>query len=194
MEITPQRNTPSLYSTKLAVSSKAYTLARMDYVTPEFSIIFTVIHCYTAEDSMMIRKFASAFTGGLIVAFLGASLFSISLPFESYTSLRLDMIAMAIFWLAALVFTLTSSNACVSWKWQMTLSAILSLAIAVYAFLYPEMIRAIDGINYYQAIPAEVYTYAGIFGGMVFLYLAMSITNERRNFFTILVGCENGVN
>ncbi len=142
----------------------------------------------------MIGKITSAFTGGLIVAFLGASLFTIALPFDSYTSLRLDMIAMAVFWLATLVFTLTSSNACSSWKWQMTLSAIFSLAIAGYAFLYPDKVQAIDGINFYQAIPAEVFTYAGIFSAMIFVYIAMSITNERTNILTILAGCENNIN
>lgn len=138
----------------------------------------------------MIGKIASAFTGGLIVAFLSASLFTITLPFDSYTSLRLDIIAMAVFWIAALVFTLISASACASWKWQMTLSAVLSLAIAMYAFIYPDMVHAIDGINFYQAIPAEVFTYAGIFAAMIFLYLAMMITNERTNVFTILAGCE----
>ncbi len=139
----------------------------------------------------MIGKITCAFTGGLMVAFLGASLFTITLPFHSYTSLPLDIIAMAIFWVAALVFTLTSDNACSSWKWQMTLSAILSLAIAAYAFLFPDKVNAIDGINYYQALPAEVFTYAGIFSAMVFVYLAILITNKRANAFTILVGCEH---
>lgn len=137
----------------------------------------------------MIGKIASALTGGLIVAFLGALLFTVTLPFYSYTSLPLDIIALAVFWLATLVFTLISANACASWKWQMHLSAVLSLAIALYAFLYPDTISAIKGINFYQAVPAEVFTYAGLFSGMVFLYLAMIITTERNNTFTILIGC-----
>jgi len=143
---------------------------------------------------MMIGKITSALTGGLVVAFLAASLFTISLPFHSYTSLRLDIIALAVFWLATLVFTLTSISACVSWKWQMHLSAILSLAIAVFAYLNPDTIHAINGINFYQAAPAEVYTYAGIFAGMVFLYLSMTITTERNNVLKTLVGCGSGEN
>jgi len=137
----------------------------------------------------MVAKIVSAMTGGLVVAFLGASLFTIALPFDSYTTLRLDIIALGVFWLATLVFTLTSSSACVSWKWQMNLSAILSLAIAVYSFINPEVINAINGINFFQAVPAEVFTYAGIFASMIFLYLSIIITGKHKNTFTRLSGC-----
>ena len=139
----------------------------------------------------MIGQIASAFTGGLMVAFLGTVLFTVTMPFESYHSMPLDIIAFAVFWIATLVFTLLSDDACASWKWQMYLSTILSFIIAVYAYHFPELITAIKGVNFYQAAPADVITYAGLFAGMVFLYMAVSITNKRKNPFTRIIGCKH---
>lgn len=142
----------------------------------------------------MFAKLVSALTGGLIAALLGAVLFTISIPFEDYTVIPLDKIALLVFWLAALVFTLISADACASWKWQMRLSALLSFAIAAYAYRYPDIVRTITGTDsYYQADPAEIMAYASLFAGMVFLYLSMLFSSGRKNTLVKMTRCSTGL-